>query len=314
MTSLKAYTLLASIALASVCILMVLGGAVSFMGAAKAIPDWPSTFGSILPPAELGAFVEYLHRVMAVIVGLLVVALAVIGLLKFRARPWLLVPPLLTMVLLAVVSTVGALVVLGSVSPIVAAVDVASALMVLALMVTMVQVGLYLLRHPQGTIRLGFRDPFSKLALSATAVLYVVLLSGLSVGIPSPANCLGLPLWNHALSLAGHGSWLRTGHFLLSNVAVVLVFLVAITSWTQSRLQTPRRFLATAAFLLLITSIGASELAAAHGFPWSLMAIRVSTATLLWAALTALVVHEGLQAALPETEKELSAVDSLNLI
>jgi heme A synthase len=302
MPGVRVYTVLAFTAVAGVCVLIALGGAVCFLEAAKAIPDWPAAFGGIAPPAEPGAFVEYLHRVGAVVVGLVIIALAVIGLGRFRSRPWLLLPPLLSLGLLAVVSTIGALVVLGSVSPVIAAVDLACALMVLALMVTAAQAARFLRRNPEGTVRLAFRGWFSRLALGAGITLYVVLFTGLSVGNPSPGNCLGLPLWGGPAPAAGGAEWPAAAHLILSGAAVVLVVLVVVTAWIKRRTDRTQLLLATGAGVLLAVSLAAGELAAAAGFPWSLMAVRVCAATLLWAAFTALVVREGFKAAVPEGE------------
>ncbi|MEJ2663529.1 MAG: COX15/CtaA family protein [Spirochaetia bacterium] len=297
MSGLKVYTVLAFAAVAGICVLIMLGGFVCFMEAAKAIPDWPTNFGGIAPPSEPGAFVEYLHRVGAVIVGLLIIALAVTGLRRFRSHPWLLVPPLLSLVLLAVVSTIGALVVLGSVSPAIAAVDLACALMVLALMVTAALAARFQRRHPEGTARLAFRDTFSRLALVSGVALYVVLFTGLSVGNPSPGNCLGLPLWGGPPPAAEGLEWLRTGHLMLSGAAVILVAFTAAAAWIKRRMERTQLLLANGAGVLLVVSLAAGELAAAAGFPWALMAVRVCAATLLWAVFTALIIREGLQAA-----------------
>ena len=291
----KIYTLLASTAAAGCCVLIALGGAVCFMGAAKAIPDWPTTFGGIAPPGEPGALVEYLHRVGAVVVGLLALALAATGFFWFRSRPWLLVPPLLALVLLVVVSTIGALVVLGSVSPVIAAVDLASALMVLALLVAAALAARFFLRNPDGAVRLAFRDSFSRLALGSGIALYVVLFTGLSVGTPAPGNCLGLPLWGGYPLAAGGEGWLRTAHFLLSGATGVLVVSLVVTAWIKRRTERSELLLANGAGALFVTSLVAGELAAAGGFPWSLLAIRVCATVLLWVVFTALVVREGLK-------------------
>jgi heme A synthase len=297
MLHIKIYASLAAAAATGCCVLIVLGGAVCFMGAAKAIPDWPASFGGITPPGEPGAFVEYLHRAGAILVGLLVFALAVTGLLWFRSRPWLFIPPLVAIVLLAVVSTIGALVVLGSVSPVIAAVDLASALMVLTLMVTTALVARFTLRHPDSTIRLTFRDMFSRLVLGSGLVLYVVLFTGLSVGNPAPANCLGLPLCGCSPLATGKGEWLPTAHILLSITASLLVASVVLLAWIKRHTDKLQQFLATGAGALLVTSLVAGELAAAVGFPWPLMAIRVCAITLFWTAFTALIVREGLRPA-----------------
>jgi len=46
-------------------LLLVFGSAVAAYGACLGCPDWPLCFGSILPPEQLGAQLEYTHRVLA---------------------------------------------------------------------------------------------------------------------------------------------------------------------------------------------------------------------------------------------------------
>ena len=65
-------------------LLILLGGAVCFTGSAKAIPDWPTSFGRIVPPANIGAVIEYIHRILAVAAGALIAATAVVGLVRYR--------------------------------------------------------------------------------------------------------------------------------------------------------------------------------------------------------------------------------------
>ncbi len=307
MPRIKGYASLALAAAAVSWVLIVLGGAVCFMGAAKAIPDWPTSFGGIAPPAEPGAFVEYLHRLTAVLAALLVLTSAVIGLRRYRSRPWLSVPPAVALVLLAVVATLGALVVLSAIPPALAAVDLGSALLVLALMVATTLTAHFLRRNPAHPGRLAFRDPFSRLSLGAAAAVYLVLASGLSVGTPVPASCLGLPIWSGFSLAAGFQGWLRTAQLVLSGVAGALVVSLALLAWVKRRREVVPLCLATCVAVLFAALLLTGELAAARGFPWSLMAVRVCSAAALWGGLAALVVWEGLRAAAPAGEPPAGA-------
>ncbi len=295
----RRYFWLAVASAASAGVLILLGGAVAFMGAAKSIPDWPTSFGSVAPPPEAGAFVEYLHRIFAVLTAILVVGTAVTGVRRFRSVPWLAVPPAVSVVLLAVVATLGAIVVLASIPPALAAVDLGSALLVLALMVTSALASGVAGANPRlVSIRLSFRDPFARLALAACAVLYVVLATTLSVGTPAPANSLGLPMWSRLAS--GEPGWLEQAHLALSGAAGVLVAALAALGWRRRRTETASLCLATAVVVLYAAGTLTGELAAARGLPWLLMGIRVVTTAAMWASAAALVVLEGLRGAAPQ--------------
>ena len=78
---------------------------------------------------------------------------------------------------------------------------------------------------------------------------------------------------------------------------------LVVTAWIKRRTERRELLLANGAGALFVTSLVAGELAAAVGFPWSLLAIRVCATVLLWVVFTALVIREGLKAAVPEGER-----------
>jgi cytochrome c oxidase assembly protein subunit 15 len=59
-------------------LLLCAGALVTSEDAALAVPDWPLSYGSITPPMVGGIAYEHSHRVIAFILGLLIVALAIV--------------------------------------------------------------------------------------------------------------------------------------------------------------------------------------------------------------------------------------------
>ena len=68
------YLVLASAIL--VFLLIVVGGIVSATGSGGACPDWPTCLGSWAPPAELGARLDYAHRILTILSTALILASA----------------------------------------------------------------------------------------------------------------------------------------------------------------------------------------------------------------------------------------------
>ena len=64
--------------LVAVCILLLViaGGLVTSNDAALSIPDWPLSFGKLVPPLEGGIRFEFAHRMLAAVVALLTLILA----------------------------------------------------------------------------------------------------------------------------------------------------------------------------------------------------------------------------------------------
>lgn len=81
--------------------LLLAGGMVTSTGSGLAVPDWPLSFGRVMPPMQGGVLYEHGHRMIATFVGLLIVIEAV-WLWRSEPRRWV--------KRLGVVATVGVIV------------------------------------------------------------------------------------------------------------------------------------------------------------------------------------------------------------
>jgi len=62
---------------AATLVLIFIGGLVTSTGSGLAVPDWPLSYGMLMPPMVGGVFYEHGHRMAATLVGLLTTILAV---------------------------------------------------------------------------------------------------------------------------------------------------------------------------------------------------------------------------------------------
>jgi cytochrome c oxidase assembly protein subunit 15 len=62
---------------ASTVLLLVAGGLVTSTGSGLAVPDWPLSFGQVFPKMQGGVLFEHGHRMVASLVGLLIVVQAI---------------------------------------------------------------------------------------------------------------------------------------------------------------------------------------------------------------------------------------------
>lgn len=67
--------------------LIFAGGLVTSTGSGLAVPDWPLSYGMIFPPMVGGVFYEHGHRMVATVVGFLMLCLA-IALGRMETRRW----------------------------------------------------------------------------------------------------------------------------------------------------------------------------------------------------------------------------------
>lgn len=78
-----------SILLACCTLLLVTaGGLVTSRDAGLSVPDWPLSYGKLMPPMEGGILYEHGHRMIATTVGLLTIVL-VVWLFRVERRKWL---------------------------------------------------------------------------------------------------------------------------------------------------------------------------------------------------------------------------------
>lgn len=71
----------------STFLLLLAGGMVTSTGSGLAVPDWPLSFGKVMPAMEGGVLYEHGHRMVATFVGALIVVLA-LWLWRVENRRW----------------------------------------------------------------------------------------------------------------------------------------------------------------------------------------------------------------------------------
>src|SRR6266849_7992348 len=65
---------------------IALGGVVRVSGSGLGCPDWPLCNGRPYPPADLNAIIEYSHRTVGAVTGVLIIATVVAAWAVFRTR------------------------------------------------------------------------------------------------------------------------------------------------------------------------------------------------------------------------------------
>ena len=63
---------------------ITIGGITRVTGSGDGCPDWPTCFGKWLPPLEYHALIEYSHRSMGTLVGLIILTICIRVLLRHR--------------------------------------------------------------------------------------------------------------------------------------------------------------------------------------------------------------------------------------
>ena len=276
-------------------LLITMGGVVCVTESGLGCPDWPGCFGQIIPPMQSNAIIEYLHRFIAALTTPLIILAAIVGWRNARAIRWVSRPPIFAVALTFAVIVFGAFAVLTGLPPAVAVLDLGSALIVLALMLTATVVAFARRDNPALPDALSFRDPFAKLTLWTVGAVFFVLVSAVLVATSgSSARCLGFPLFNEPLVLNDLRGWLLLARRVIAVAGAVLIVAVAFQAWRTQRAQPAIVRAASLVGILFLAEATIGVLMLTGGFARFLLVAYVTAAAALWAMLVVLVVLAGL--------------------
>lgn len=111
------YSTLALSAFASVLLLIVMGSIVRVTGYGLGCPDWPLCHGQVVPPLQIGAWVEFTHRLLGGATSLQIVLLGLLAWRHHRRETWIYRPMVAALGLLIVQVVLGGLHVLMEIPP-----------------------------------------------------------------------------------------------------------------------------------------------------------------------------------------------------
>ncbi|MGB3716323.1 MAG: heme A synthase [Candidatus Promineifilaceae bacterium] len=112
-TNRSRFTTLALTSLVSTILLVMAGSFVRVTGYGLGCPDWPLCYGRAVPPIELGAWVEFGHRLIGGVVGMQIAGLTWLAYKNHKDEKWIWRPAIITSVLLLIQVVLGGLHVLN---------------------------------------------------------------------------------------------------------------------------------------------------------------------------------------------------------
>jgi heme A synthase len=277
---------LAAVAAVATYALIVFGGIVRITGSGMGCgDDWPLCNGQLIPPMDFDTLIEYGHRLAALAVSLLVVALATVAWWPRRAavrRPLHLLS-LLAVLLLVVQVLLGAVTVWLELPPTTVVLHFGTAMALLIVLAVGACVGLAGAERPA-----VHRDGATRTLKALAAFAFgVALLGALVANLDAGPACLGFPACN--------GSWMPRGGGLVHvhwthRLAAYLLFLLLLSLPVLVRRWRPGDGAAlTWSALGLLAGLGQVGVGAAMAltlYPGTLKAIHLA----IGAALVAVTV------------------------
>ena len=274
-------------------LLVALGGIVCATESGAGCPDWPGCYGRIVPPPQVNAVIEYTHRLVAGLTSPLILAAAWVSWRRARAIRWLVGPLAVSIVFLAAVIVFGAFAVLTGLPPLVAALDLSSALVTLTLVLTAAVVAFTRHADPMLPDRFSVHSDLAQLSpvtLGATFVLYV---SGVLVAGPgSLTRCVGWPFWR--LLPNDVAGWPQMARLGLAAVTALLIVTLVVRVLRTHPVNAAQRRVATFGGLAFLLEMAVGVIMLTSGSTMLLLMTYVAAGTVLFAALVVLTGLFGL--------------------
>lgn len=243
-------------------------------GSGLGCPDWPLCHGRPYPSAEVHSIIEYSHRTVGTLTGLLLIATVVLAWIVFRQqRP--LVAWLATGSLVAIAAE-------GALGGVVVAHELAPWLVLIHLGLAMIILGFLLATSVMSLPRSSGVPSLVRPTALAAAATFVLLLTGSTV-VASGADegCHSWPLCGGGFSPDFGGAnaftMLHRGGVLMIGVLIVYV---AIAALREKALR--RAAAATLAVFALQVAVGAGAALTDAAF---FNGMHVAIATLVWAGM-----------------------------
>ena len=280
---------LAALTLATALGLVTIGVIVRATDSGLGCPDWPLCHGQLIPPLDdTKAWIEWVHRTVAVVIGFEILGLAVLAIRDYRDRRSILWPSLGAVALVGFQAWLGRETVrLGNSGESVTA-HLAAALALVALLVYLtVRAG-----YPARIAGPGASQRFTLLAAFTTGVTLALLLFGSQVTATSSA--LVFPDWPLMDgSLVPALTDVTAAHVLHRWVAALVALIVAtlaVVAWrTQRDHPTLVRLAAGSAILFAIQVVIGGAQVITRLAEWT-QTLHLALGAVIWAMLTGLTV------------------------
>ncbi|MGH2406892.1 MAG: heme o synthase [Candidatus Limnocylindrales bacterium] len=286
-------------------LLVVWGAVVRVSDAGLGCPDWPLCYGQLLPPlGDASAWIEWIHRTLAAVVGLLVLAVLVVAVRHHRQRT-IVLPAVAALLFTGFQAYLGKITVESGNSGETVTAHLAMGMIVLAALVYIA----IRVRYPASLPSGGAPQRFTLLAAFAALAVYALLLFGSHVTATGSALVFGnawplfpngalLPTFDPDPAVAA----LQTAHVLHRYVAAIVGIIVLFTAWVAWRRGADGRWgpaesrpvllalTATAAALFAVQIVvGAAQILTTLA-PWS-VALHLALGAAVWALLVAAATY-----------------------
>ena len=285
--------------------LVVLGGIVRATESGDACPDWPRCRGELIPPFETAVMIEFSHRLLASVVGFLVLALVIVAWRTMRNNPTISWGSALALVLVIAQAVLGGMTVLSDLSANLVMAHLALASAVLALLVFLAM-SVWIPDRPV-TQRRQASTSFRNLTLVTAIATFALMLTGsFVVGSGAGLAFRDWPLFDGQLMPSGGRlAMIHATHRLVAGTIGLLIGYVALQAWRTQRHDQVLVIGSLFAFGLVMLQALVGAVNVWRMLQPAAMASHLALAVLLWTALVmvTLLAHRSAEGSLPHLSR-----------
>ena len=272
--------------------LIAIGALVRTTGSGLGCPDWPLCHGQLIPPAERTAIIEYSHRTVASIVGVLIVATSLVTLRIRKNDRTARILAIAVVPLLGFQALLGREAVVRELPAEVVTIHLATALLLLAMLATLAAFAY--LGEERVRVDTEERRRFLRIATGAAVVTAGVLLIGsYVVGSGATTACTTWPGCQQSPIPFIDGDRLQHIHWLHRITVLLGLGAVALVALAAANLREPSegvRLGAWALVALYVAQIAVGALNIFTKFSTGILVAHLALAASIWAVLAVIVV------------------------
>lgn len=290
-------------------LLIALGAYVRASHSGLGCPDWPTCHGGVVPPNGRHPIIETSHRYVGTIVGVLVIATALLAWRHYRRTPFVLWTAIACVPLVGVQGILGAITVVRELPPEIVATHLLFAMLVLSCEIAVV-VAMYLedpdhLAWARALPRANTRR-IGALAIASIVWFAAVLwIGGYMAESGGSMACSGWPTCNGSVLPSGdHHEIVHMIHRYLAGILVALVIPLVVIAWQRRSELSWAAPIAVATAVLYFGQVLLGALDVWYTFPAAVTVLHTAIAACLWAVLS---TAGSLSFYLPAAEGRLTA-------
>jgi heme A synthase len=275
-------------------LLIGIGAFVRASGSGLGCPDWPTCHGGAIPPGSRHAMIEFSHRFTASVVGLLVIATAVLAWKYYRHVPFILWTTTLTVPLVGFQGILGAITVKRELPP-----EIVATHLVIAMCVFTIEIAAFFamyLEDPDRREKLrgiatAPRLPGKVALIAITWLAAVMWIGGYMAESGASTACTGWPTCNGSV-LPGNDNH-EIVHMIHRYIAGLFVFLIVplvIVAWKRRRELFWAKPVAIVVGVLYFLQVFVGALNVWYAFPDWLSVSHTVIAASIWGTLSIAIV------------------------